>query len=280
MEEILDKETLKNEIKNKFNESFSKDLIDENQQQIEQQVEQVASFLITFSENEYFSYFAARDPNESIELHISNLPSGIPQFENWFNTGLLDFAKNIFSFLTETMSSNIHFARLLDNRDYEKFIIDSKTKDTDIEQWKSILEPIFQMSDTPYFIQAAACINLSLDNAALSLLQKWIQSLWFEDRSIQKVFDDAKAIVAIRNNASNAGKIGAEKRHSLGDKVKDQAIKLYLKGNFKNPNQAASRIFLVVIEYGKSINFSFSSDFQAQKTISDWLRTYKNTHTK
>ena len=48
-----------------------------------------------------------------------------------------------------------------------------------------------------------------------------------------KVFDDAKAIVAIRNNASKAGKKGAGKRHSLSDKVKEFAINLYLEGNFK-----------------------------------------------
>jgi len=280
MDELLNKETLKNEIRSKFNESFSKALLDANKKQIEQQIEQVASFLITFSENEYFSYFATKDPNESIELHISNLPNGITQFENWFNTGLLDFAKNIFSFLTETMSSNIHFARLLDNRDYEQFIIDSKTKDTDIEQWKSILEPIFQMSDTPYLVQAAACINLSLDNAALSLLHKWIQSLWFEDKSIQKVFDDAKAIVAIRNNASKAGKKGATNRWSSKDQTQKYAIELYKKGNFNNPSQAIDDIAQKIIEFGKSVNFSFTTSFQAQKTIYRWLLSYTNKQIK
>jgi hypothetical protein len=275
MDEILNKEAFKDQIRTELTQSLSKALIDANQQQIEQQIDQVASFLIAFSENEYFSYFAARDPNESIELHISNLPNGIPQFESWFNTGLLDFAKNMLSFLTETMNSNIHFARLLDNQDYEAFIINSKTKDTDAVKWQSLLKPIFQISQTPYLAQAAACINLSLDNSALSLLQRWIQSLWFEDKSIQKVFDDAKAIVAVRDSASKAGKIGAKTRNLLSGKVKEHAIKLYLEGDFKNPSQAAERILLIVIKYGETIRFSFSSNFQAQKTIYSWLLPHK-----
>jgi len=280
MDEVLNEETLKSEMINEFTQNFSEEILNANKHQIEQQIEQVASLLIPHSEGKYFSYFAARDPNVSIENHISNLPDGIPQFENWLNTGLLSFAKNIFSFLNETMNSNIHFARLLDNHDYETFIIKSKTKDTNIEQWKSLLNPLFQMSDTPYLLQAAACINLSLDNAALSLLHKWIQSLWFEDKSIQKVFDGAKAIVAIRNNASKAGKKGAEKRHSLSDKVKEFAIKLYLEGNFKNPNQAIDDIYQKVIEFGESVSFTFTSNYQAQKTIYKWLLSYKNKQAK
>jgi hypothetical protein len=275
MDEILNKETLKEQMKTELSQNFSKDIIDTNQQHIEQKIEQVASFLIPLCENEYFSYFAARDPNESIELHVSNLPNGIPHFESWFNTGLLDFTKNLLPFLTQAMNCNIHFARLLDNQDYETFITNSKTKDTDIEQWKSLLNPLFQMSDTPYLIQAAACINLSLDNSALSLLQRWIQSLWFEDKKIQKVFDDAKAIVAVRDSASKAGKIGAKTRNLLSGKVKEHAIKLYLEGNFKNPSQAAERILLIVIKYGETIRFSFSSNFQAQKTIYSWLLPHK-----
>jgi len=181
--------------------------------------------------------------------------------------------------LNKTISSNIHFARLLDNQDYEEFIINSKTKDTDIEQWKSLLDPLFQMSDTPYLFQAAACINLSLDNAALSLLQRWIQSLWFEDKSIQKVFDGAKAIVAVRDNASKAGSSGASTRWAHRDKTKTYAIELMLAGNYKNASRAASSIKQQVIIYGESVGFRFSED-RAHTTISKWLREHINEQDK
>jgi len=274
MDEILNRETLRDDIRNQFIQNFSKELIDENQQQIELQIEKVVTFLISFSENKYFAYLASRKTNVSIEQHISNLPDGISQFENWFNSGLLDFAKDIFSSLTETMNSNIHFARLLDNRNYDEFIINSKTKDTDIEQWKSLLEPLFQLFDTPYLVQASACINLSLDNAALSLLHLWLQSLWFDDKSIQRVFDDAKAIVAIRNEHASAGKKGALKRWSPRDATRFYAIKLFEDGCFKNPNQAADKIIDDVIKYGISVNYIFSSNFQAQRTTYNWLLAY------
>jgi hypothetical protein len=273
MDEVLNKESLKDQMRTEFTHNFSKELIDANQQQIDQQIEQVANFLITFGENEYFSYFATRDPNGSIELHVSNFPSGIEQLENWLNAGLLDFAKNIFTYLTANINSNIHLARLLDNQDYEKFIINSETKDTNIEQWKLRFEPIFKMSETPYLTQAAACVNLSLDNAALSLLQLWVQTLWFEGKSIRKVFDDARVIVAIREHASKAGKKGSSTRWASRDKTQSYAVELWLKGNYKNASRASSSIKKQVITYGESMGFRFSED-RAFTTISKWLRDY------
>jgi len=280
MDEVISKDQLRIHIENELTTNYSEQMIEENKKNIEKDIEQAVNSLTLFSENKYFSYLVSRQSSISIEQHIADLPDGIQNFEDWFNSGLLGFAKNMLSALSKNMNSNIHFSRLLDNQDYETFIIDSKTKDTNVEQWKSLLNPIFQISNTHYLAQASACINLSLDNAALSLLHLWVQSLWFEDKSIRKVFDDAKAIVAIRDNASKAGKKGAKKRHSLSENVKKHAITLYLNGNFNNPNQAIDSIYLVVIAYGKSINFLFSSDFQAQKTIYNWILPYKYKPTK
>ncbi|MEH6383398.1 MAG: hypothetical protein V7780_02255 [Colwellia sp.] len=279
MDEVFNSDQLKQDIKNKLNHDFPKELIDLNKQQ-DKQIEQVITIITPLSKSKYFTYLGSRKSNITLEKHLSDIPDGITNFEAWLEETFIKLAKDMFLYLKENMVTDVNFAKLLENQNYEEFIVNSKTKDTNIEQWKGLLEPIFQSSEKNHLAQASACITFSLENAASTLIHNWVQSLWFEDKSIQKVFDDAKAIVAIRNNASKAGKKGAGKRHSLSDKVKEFAINLYLEGNFKNPNQAASHIYLTVIEYGKKIAFSFSSEFQAQKTISDWLRTYKNAHTK
>lgn len=271
MDGNLTEERLIAEIKNELNQNFPQNIVEENKEQIDKQIQKVVSFIIKLSENKYFAYMRSRQDNISIEKHISVMPCGISKFEEWLNDGLLDFAKEIFSSLNIEMSSNMDFARLVDNRDYDAFIINSKTKDTDIEQWKLLLEPIFQMSETPYLTQAFACINLSLDNAALSLLQQWIQSLWFKDKSLKNVFDDARKIEAIRNEHAKAGKKGAAARRSVSNEVKAYAIKLFQEGSFKNPNQAADFVANDVIKYGKSIGFEFTTSFQATKTIYKWL---------
>ena len=151
------------------------------------------------------SAYQNRPESISIAEYISEIPDGINNFENWLNNDLLDFAKTTFKFSNQTLKENIHFARLLDNRDYESFIATSKSADKNIEDWKLLLEPIFNISDVPYLPQAFACINLGLDNAAISLLHQWIQNAWFKDESIRKILDEAKALVAVKNFQSDAG---------------------------------------------------------------------------
>ena len=271
----MDEGQLRIEIRNEFHQTLPKNIVEANKEQVEQQIQKVVSFIIKFSENEYFAYMKSRQDNISIEEHLSKIPCGINKFEEWFNGGLLVFAKEILFSLDTKMEANIHFARLFDNRDYDAFIINSKIKDTDIEQWKLLLEPIFQISETPYLTQAFACINLSLDNAALSLLNQWIQSLWFDDQSVKKVFDDARKIEAIRNEHAKAGKKGAIPRWEAKVKTEKYAIELMLQGNYKNASHATAEISADVIKFGKTIGWIFSNNiYQAPKTIYNWLRKY------
>lgn len=76
--------------------------------------------------------------------------------------------------------------------------------------------------------------------------------------------------------SSKAGKSGRNKRFEKSDKVKAFAINLYLEGDYKNPHQASQAIVTQVAEYGESIRYRFTSDYQAPRTIETWLRKYKN----
>jgi hypothetical protein len=79
--------------------------------------------------------------------------------------------------------------------------------------------------------------------------------------------------------SSKAGKSGRDKRFEKSDKVKAFAIKLYLEGDYKNPHQASQRIALKVAKYGESFQYSFTSDYQAPRTIETWLRKYLSSIT-
>lgn len=274
MDDVLDEEQLRINLRKDFTETFPTLATPENELQLNQNVENMVSFILPFSRNKYFIHMRNRPNDVSLAQHIANIPEGISKFNDWFSNELFDFAKSLFSISNQLIKPDIHLARLMDNRDYDAFIINSKTPETHIERWQSILEPIFQISDKPYFAQAHACMNLGLDNAAISLLHKWIQSAWFEEQSIDKVLDEAKAIVAIRDHNSKAGKKGALTRWDAKGQTEKYAITLWLNGNFKNANQAIDSITDDVIEHGKSIGHTFTTNFQASKTIYKWLRNY------
>jgi hypothetical protein len=77
--------------------------------------------------------------------------------------------------------------------------------------------------------------------------------------------------------SSTAGKSGRNKRFEKSDKVKAFAIKLYLEGDFKNPHQASQITVSRIAEYGESIGYRFTSDYQAPRTIETWIRKYEKT---
>lgn len=85
-----------------------------------------------------------------------------------------------------------------------------------------------------------------------------------------------KAIGHIEES-SKAGKSGRNKRYAKADKVIAFAINLYNQKNYANPHQAAQQITAQVIEYGESIGYSFSSAYQATKTINSWLSKHKKS---
>ena len=145
MDEVFNSEQLKQDIKNKLNHDFPKELIDLNKQQ-DKQIEQVITIITPLSKSKYFTYLGSRKSNITLEKHLSDIPDGITNFEAWLEETFIKLAKDMFLYLKENMVTDVNFAKLLENQNYEEFIVNSKTKDTNIEQWKGLLEPIFQSS--------------------------------------------------------------------------------------------------------------------------------------
>jgi len=77
--------------------------------------------------------------------------------------------------------------------------------------------------------------------------------------------------------SSKAGKSGRDKRNYKRDKVNAYAIELYSQRKYANPHQAAQLITEQVIQYAQSIGHSFTTAYQATKTINSWLSKHKKS---
>ncbi|MDD8058654.1 hypothetical protein [Shewanella metallivivens] len=71
--------------------------------------------------------------------------------------------------------------------------------------------------------------------------------------------------------SSKAGKAGRDKRYAKKDKVEAFAIQFYTQKNYANPHQAAQAMVNHVMEYAKSVDYAFTSSYQAIRTINSWL---------
>lgn len=267
------------ELKNKFPELVAND----NQNTFDVMQKVLLDFVLPLQKEKLFVYMKGRGNNTSVAQHIADLPQGVHYFENWLKSGLLTFASNILSSLQSTLGKDkvyLTFAHLLDNKNIELFFECSNFTKEDEEKLLGIFTPFLSDPELNLFLQALSCISVGLENSAKSLLKLWIQKLWCDGKDIQSIIEQAKILEAIKEHASKAGKLGAEARWSAKESTQEFAIDLMLKGAFKNPNQAADAIAEEVIIYGTSVGFSFSNNFQAQKTIYNWLRTYKNRLSK
>jgi hypothetical protein len=236
-------------------------------------------FILPFQREELFIYMNSREDNKCIAQHIAEVPQGISYFEDWFNMGLLNFATNILNTLQSTIAKDqiyLSFAHLLDSKNLKAFFENSKFNEAEEKQLSKLLSPPLSNAELDLFLQALSCIYVGLNNSAKSLLKQWIQALWFDGDDIQKTLDKAKAVVTIKEHSSKAGKQGARTRWSAKEKTQKFAIKLMLRSTYKNSNQAADAIAEEVILYGKGVGYRFSGDFQARKTIYNWLRAYIN----
>ena len=137
--------------------------------------------------------------------------------------GLLNFATNILNTLQSTIVKDkvyLSFAHLLDSKNLEVFFDSSKFSEAEEKQLSSMLSPSLVNPELDLLLQALSCIYVGLDNSAKSLLKLWIQALWFDGEDVQKIIDKAKAISAIKEHSSKAGKLGAKTRWSAKEKTK------------------------------------------------------------
>lgn len=157
------------------------------------------------------------------------------------------------------------------------FPLSSDTNDEDEAVLLNLLNS--QPEAIAEFMQAMmACHMAGMSKAANLLSRLFAQHvLVIENDSYQSLQMDLTKNKGHIEASSQAGKSGRNKRYEKSDKVKDFAIQLYLSGNFKNPHQASQAIVFQVAEFGKSIGYRFTSDYQAPRTIETWLRKYIST---
>jgi hypothetical protein len=273
----MTEEEILSEIKVEFKERFPDLQISEHQEQFNTFQQILLGFILPFHRDEMFIYMANREDSKCIAQHIAEIPQGISYFEEWFSKGLLSFATNILNSLQTTIDKDkIYpaFAQLLDDKDLQAFFENSEFSKEDEKNLSNMLLPLISDSELEILTQALSCIYVGLENSAVSLLKLWAQDLWFDGHDIKKILDKAKAIAAIKEHYSKAGKLGSKARWSPKEETRKYAIELMLKGNYKKPSQAADAITQDVIQFGKSINWHFTSDFQAQRTIYSWLLKY------
>ncbi|MBO2628020.1 hypothetical protein [Shewanella algae] len=77
--------------------------------------------------------------------------------------------------------------------------------------------------------------------------------------------------------SSKAGSSGRSIRYEKRDKVNAYAIKLFSERNYDSPHQAAQLIADRVLEYAESVGYSFTSAYQATRTINSWLSEHKKS---
>lgn len=274
----MTEEEILNEIEVEFKGKLPDLSIPENKEKFEALQQVVLNFILTFQKEELFIYMGSRDENKCIAQHIAEIPQGINYFEDWFNKGLLNFATNILTTLQSTIDKDkiyLSFAHLLDSKDLDLFFKNSKFDKNEEQVLSSMLSSFLADPELDRLLQALSCIYVGLNSSAKSLLKLWIQGLWFDGDDIQKVLDKAKAISAIKEHSSKAGKKGAVPRWEAKGKTEKHAIDLMLKGKYKNASQATDKIKDDVIIYGKSVGWVFASEsIQAPKTIYNWLRKY------
>ncbi|MEZ9821058.1 hypothetical protein AB4238_10645 [Shewanella sp. 10N.286.45.A1] len=73
----------------------------------------------------------------------------------------------------------------------------------------------------------------------------------------------------------SAAKKGGVKRQLPASKTKEQATALFLTGDYKNYSVAASELFPQIKIIAASNNFTFNSDLNGLRTVTDWFRATK-----
>ncbi|TVP08617.1 MULTISPECIES: hypothetical protein [Shewanella] len=145
-----------------------------------------------------------------------------------------------------------------------------------------VLLPSFSIQSQHTLHAALACQMAGLSKPAQLLFDDFLnQKLVESNHSYQSFQQTLLKYINLNEAAASAGKSGRNKRHGKSDKVKAFALERYVKGNFKNPHQASQILVADVAEYGKSLGYRFSSDYQAPRTIETWIRKYlSEQHTK
>ncbi len=173
----------------------------------------------------------------------------------------------------DTMKDILDIWELNQNQDISAFIslIDSRFFEDFTAQQKQRLFNIFK--------SIFVCTFLSLHQQA-KLFTEYLtkELLEYQNEHHLKLSQDLIKHQGRRELSIETGKVGAKVRHEASRKTKDAAIKLYLQGDFKNPSQAAEKLFPQVKALGKKYGFYFTGDFNGSRRLYEWLREAKKIH--
>jgi len=122
---------------------------------------------------------------------------------------------------------------------------------------------------------AIACQMAGMPKQANLLFQIFVKRQFVDsNEGYQSLQTDITKFKGYAEASSKAGKLGRDKRYGKKDKVEAFAIQLYNQKNYANPHQAAQAIADRVLIFAESINYSFTSSYQAIRTINSWLSKY------
>lgn len=166
-------------------------------------------------------------------------------------------------------------ARLLDNS-FEDLFEQYIDLDNPPEKYKGLVQffdliKLKRPVAADYARHSISCYLMGLSNAGRSFIELCTLEVMYDDAVLGDVIEQALKIEYQKAHASKSAKKGNEKRWKASKETKEHAILLYKESNFKNPNQATDKLTDKVIEFGISVGFRFSSNFQASKTIYRWL---------
>ncbi|GAA0789658.1 MULTISPECIES: hypothetical protein [Pseudomonadati] len=119
---------------------------------------------------------------------------------------------------------------------------------------------------------AIACKIAGMPKQANLLFQIFAKRQFVDaNERYQSLQTDITKFKGYAEASSKAGKAGRDKRYATKDKVEAFAIQFYTQKNYANPHQAAQAMVNHVMEYAKSVDYAFTSSYQAIRTINSWL---------
>jgi hypothetical protein len=294
----MTEEEILNKIETEFKEQFPDLPISEYQEQFSAYQKVILDFILPFQREEIFIYMNKRESSKCIAKHIAELPQGVSYFEGWLNNGLLNFAINILNTLQSTIAQDqiyLSFAHLLDSKNLQVFFENSKFSEEEENQLSNMLKPFIAESEFDLLLQALSCMYVGLDNSVKSLLQLWVQRLWFDGEDIKKVIEIAKEIEIENKKAAKDSQISNNKKHSKNRIIQSYAINKYLalpKSSYSTIKEAAELIIDDVINYSLTSpdvlnaegNFIFYSEKEGKdrpkENIRRWIGKYRSSSLK
>lgn len=123
---------------------------------------------------------------------------------------------------------------------------------------------------------AMACQIAGMTKNAQYLLNLFTQHQFLDkNESYQSLQTEITKHKGHLERQKSAAKKGGVKRQLPARKTKEQAIELFLAGEYKNYSVAASELFPQIKDLAACNGFKFNSDINGLRTLTDWLRSTK-----